>query len=105
MKIHNPILSTVEKAAQDGLRAAGRAILKRSNELAPKDTEETIKTGRVNIDDLTVQVSYASFIARIQHENLDYQHDDGEAKFLEQATMQVDLEQIMADVMRRRLGG
>lgn len=105
MKIHNPILSTVEKAVQEGMRAAGREVLKESNRRAPKDTGDMVKTGRVNVDDLTVQVSYRGVVARIQHENLDYEHDDGGPKFLENAALQLDVEKIIGQAVRSALDG
>ena len=105
MKFQLPILSTVEKATQDAMRDAGRAVLKRSNELAPRDDGDLIKSGRVTIDDLTVQVSYTAVHARFQHENLDYQHTDGgQAKFLETAAAEIDIGQIVAAKVRSALG-
>lgn len=105
MKIHNPILSTVEKAAQDGLRAVTRATLKLAREKSPTDSGESDKSGFTAIDDLTGQVGFTSFVSLLNHERLDWRHDDGgEAKFLENAALEVDVEGIMATEMRRRLG-
>lgn len=100
-----PILSTIEQAARDGLREAGKAVLKRSNELAPKDDGDLVKSGRVIVDDLTVQVSYKAIHARLQHENLDWQHaDGGQAKFLEAAADEVDIGRVVAEKVRAALG-
>lgn len=105
MRMLTPILTTIEKAAQDGLREAGRAVLKRSNEMAPKDDLDLVKSGRVTVDDLTVQVSYTAVHARFQHENLDYEHaDGGQAKFLERAADEVDVGRIVAEKVRAALG-
>lgn len=104
--MHLPILTTVEKAVQDGLRAAGKETLKRARELSPTDTGASDKSGFVAVDDLTVQVGFKSHISRIQHENLDYQHPGGgTAKFLEGAAEQVDVEAIIAEQVRRALDG
>lgn len=101
-----PVASAVEAAARVGLRAAGKAVLAESNARAPKDEGDLIKTGRVNIDDLTVQVSYSSIYAVPQHEALDWRHDGGgQAKFLESAASDVDIGRIVADHVRRELGG
>lgn len=81
-----PILSDIEKAVQAGLDEHAKAVLERSNELAPKDTGDMIASGFVSVADLTAQVGYRDFVARYQHERLDYSHDDGQAKFLETAT-------------------
>ena len=92
MKINTPLLTTAEKAAQDGLREGCRALLKRARELSPTDSGSSDKSGFVSIDDLTGQVGFTSLVSKIQHENLDYQHENGEqAKFLEQAAEDVDV--------------
>lgn len=106
MKMEKPILSLVDKAAQDAMRKGGRDVLKRSNELAPKDDGDLIKSGGVRVDDLTVQVSYTAAHARFQHENLDYSHTDGgQAKFLEQAADEINIEAIAAAAVREALRG
>lgn len=106
VKINKPLLTTAEKAAMDGARAAGRAILKRSNELAPRDDGDLIKSGGLRSDDLTVQVGYAALHARFQHEDLDLNHaNGGQAKFLEAAADQVDVERFIADSVRKAFGG
>lgn len=106
MKMHLPILSTVEKAAQDGLREAGKKVLEVARELSPTDSGDSDKSGFVAIDDLTVQVGFKSLVSRLQHENLDWVHPDGgEAKFLEKAAEQVDVEGIVAARVKGALGG
>lgn len=106
MKIDNLVLNAIEKAAQDAMKTAGREVLKRSNELAPRDDGDLIKSGRVTVDDLTVQVSYTALHARFQHENLDFQHEGGgQPKFLEQASQEVNIEAIAAEAVRRALDG
>jgi hypothetical protein len=100
-----PILSTLEKAAQVGLRAAGRAVLKRARKLSPTDSGESDKSGFVRIDDLTLQVGFTSYISRLQHENLDWQHENGEmAKFLEIGADEIDIGRIVAEKVRASLG-
>ena len=105
MRILVPTLSTLEKAAQDGLRESGREILKRARELSPTDEGGSDKSGFSTVDDLTLQVVFKSFISRLQHENLDYQHENGEtAKFLEIAADEVDTGAIIAARVRAALG-
>ena len=92
MKINLPLLTTVEKAAQDGLREGGRALLKRARELSPTLTGESDKSGFVRVDDLTLQVGFSSLVSLLNHENLDWQHPaGGQAKFLEAALQEVDV--------------
>lgn len=101
MKMEKPILSLVEKAAQDAMRKAGREVLKRARELSPSDTGESDKSGFVAIDDLTVQVGFTSFVSLLQHENLDFQHPQGgQAKFLEAAADEIDIGAIAAAVIQ-----
>ncbi|HWU30196.1 MAG TPA: HK97 gp10 family phage protein [Microbacterium sp.] len=100
-----PVLSMVEKAAQDAMRKGGRTLLKRSNELAPRDDGDLITSGKVVVDDLSVTVRYTAPHAVFQHEHLDWQHDDGGAKFLERASDDVDLASIVADAVKAALDG
>lgn len=105
MKTHVPVVSLVEKAAQDGLREAGREILKAARKKSPSDGGDSDKSGFSTVDDLTLQVGFKSYISRIQHENLDYQHKPGEqAKFLEAAAEEVDTGAIIAAKVRAALG-
>lgn len=105
MKILTPALSIVEKAAQDGLREAGREILKVARKKSPTDSGAADKSGFSLVDDMTLQVGFKSPIARMQHENLDFQHKDGEqAKFLEAAVDEVDIGAIIAKRVRAALG-
>ena len=100
--MHVPITSVLEEAAQDGLRKAGRQVLKRARELSPTDTGSADKSGFTRVDDLTLQVGFTSHISRMQHENLDYQHDNGEqAKFLETAAEEIDIGPIIAASIRK----
>lgn len=106
MASDQPILTAFEKAVQIALRDAARAALKESNRRAPVDDRDLVKSGRVTVDDLTVQISYTAPHARLQHENLDWKHEDGgEAKFLERAVEAVDVEQIIAQTVREQLDG
>ena len=105
MKMHAPVVSLVEKAAQDGLREAGREVLKLARKKSPTDSGDSDKSGFSLVDDLTLQVGFKSPIARMQHENLDFQHKDGEqAKFLEAAVDETDIGAIIAKRVRAALG-
>ena len=100
-----PILSAVEKAAQDAMRKAARELLKRSNELAPRDDGDLIKSGKVVVDDLSVTVRYTAPHAVFQHERLEWSHDDGGPKFLERASDEIDIGAAVAEAVREALGG
>jgi hypothetical protein len=101
-----PILTPLEKAAQDAMRKAARQILKRSNELAPKDDRDLVKSGKVVVDDLSVTVRYTAPHAAFQHEHLDWEHEDGgSAKFLEIAADETDIADIVAAAVQEEFGG
>jgi hypothetical protein len=105
-QLHMPILSTIEKAAQDGLREAARATRNRSPPRTPTDTGDSDKSGFTAIDDLTSQVGFRSLVSMLNHENMDWQHPNGgQSKFLEAAADQTDVEAIMAERVRRVTGG
>lgn len=99
-----PILSIVEKAAQDAMKDTGRKLLKRSNELAPRDDGDLIKSGKVVVDDLSISVRYTAPHAVFQHEHLDWEHEDGGAKFLETASDEIDIGAEVAQAVREALG-
>lgn len=101
-----PILTPLEKAAQGAMRKAARQILKRSNELAPKDDRDLVKSGKVIVDDLSVTIRYTAPHAAFQHEHLDWEHEDGgSAKFLEIAADETDIADIVAAAVREQFGG
>jgi hypothetical protein len=100
-----PLMTQLEKSIQAGLREGGRAVIKRSRELSPELTGGLKDEGAVVVDDLTLQLSYSSLKARLNHEDLDYEHDDGQPKFLETAVAEVDIGPILAARNRRDLGG
>jgi hypothetical protein len=117
VKFYLPVLSTIEQAAQGGLRAAGEALLEESNARAPENLGDLKEAGEVQVEDLTVAVTYQTpkraghksqypYIAR-QHEDLTYVHESGGPKFLESAgqDMQGELAQILAARIREELGG
>lgn len=107
MKFYKPILSTVERAIEHGIQDAAEHILEESNRRAPKEDGDLIDSSSVSVTDLQARIHYGSFYAAWQHERLDYAHDDGEAKFLENAA---EAEtgaalQIMGARIRGELGG
>lgn len=103
---YTPILSVVEQAAMKGLTEAGREVLKRARELSPTLSGDSDKSGFVATDDLTVQVGFTSIVSMLQHERTEWQHPGGgQAKFLETAADEVDVERVIAEAVRSALGG
>lgn len=108
MAYYRPVLSLLEKAAQDALLEVAEKVIDRSNELAPKLTGETEGTSFARVDDLTAQAGYDSFVARLQHEDLTYLHPRGGGpKFLETAAEEIrpQVGQMIARHVRGALGG
>ena len=102
VKQNNAKLTEIEKAARDALQDAAKEVLKVAKQKAPADTKGLRRSGRVLVDDVTVRVVFRSPHAWLQHERLDYKHDEGEAKYLERAVEEVGVEaEIISDVTAR----
>lgn len=103
---YKPILSALEKAAQDGMRKGGREMLRRARELAPVDDGDLRRSGKVVVDDMSMSVRFTAPHAVFQHEHLDWEHDGGGgAKFLEIASDEIDLSEFVAAAVEEALGG
>lgn len=100
-----PVKTQLEASIQKGLRKAGREVLKRMKELSPDDTGDSDKTGFVAVEDLTMQVGFTSPVKRFSNEDLDAQHTNGQAKFMEGAVDQVDIAPILAAQNKADFGG
>ncbi|KTS09040.1 hypothetical protein [Microbacterium testaceum] len=92
-----PLQTQLEASIAKGLRKAGRKMLKRMRELSPSDSGATDKTGFAAVDDLTLQVGFTSHVAAVQNENLDYRHENGQAKFAETTVDEINIGPILAE--------
>ncbi|WHP18835.1 HK97 gp10 family phage protein [Cellulomonas sp. ES6] len=92
VKQNNAKLTEIEKAARDALQDTAKDVLKLAKQKAPKKKGDLRRSGRVLVDDVTVRVVFRDPAAWLQHERLDYRHDDGEAKYLEHAVDEVGVE-------------
>jgi hypothetical protein len=105
-KIHGARFTEIEQAAHEGLVDAARIALPDARARAPKDSGKLRRSGRVVQDDDGAIVRFTAPHAWLQHENLDYEHPDGgEPKFLENAALEVDLGQIVANAVREATSG
>lgn len=100
---HNAKLTEIEKAAREALRDTAKDVLKRAKELAPKDDGTLRRSGRVGVDDISVYVRFKAPHAWLQHERLDYKHDDGGPKYLERAVDEVGVEADIISGIKARL--
>lgn len=97
MKMHMPVLSAIEEAAQEALVGVAREVLAEAQTRAPVDDGDLRKSGRVTVGSLEARVRFVSPIAWLQHERLDYQHPQGgEAKYLENAIDALDVGHMVA---------
>lgn len=81
------VLQAILKAAEQGVSKAADDVLDRSNEKVPTESGALRASGSVEAQGLTADISYTAPYAVVQHEKTEYRHDDGQAKFLEQALL------------------
>jgi predicted RNA-binding protein with PUA-like domain len=107
VKFDRAAIRRVDDAAADGVQAAAQHLEQASNALVPDLTGTLQASSRVSVDRSAAQaaVSYDDPAAVPQHERLDFRHDDGQAKYLEQPlhSEQRELLEAMAREMRRGL--
>lgn len=98
----------VQPAVTDGLLKWAGLVKTRSQDEVPVLTGELRSTATVSVEpaQMTAAISYDGVEAPIQHERMDYHHDNGNAKFLEgplNATRREGLAALAAAV-RHRIG-
>lgn len=103
VKQNNAKLTEIEKATRAALVHTAKGVLKSAKEKAPKDDGTLRRSGRVTVDDVTVRISFRSPYAWLQHERLDYKHDDGGPKYLERAVDEVGVEADIISGIKARL--
>jgi hypothetical protein len=81
------IKAALAEASFDGLLLAAEHLLQVSSDLAPHEEGELERSGDISEDEDGQQVAvyFDRPYAAVQHERLDYRHDEGkQAKYLEQ---------------------
>lgn len=104
------LIAVMKQAVADGLNEAAETAQKAARELAPKDTEGLADS--ISVEEATPRQATPS--SRVytnarhsvpQHERLDYEHPNGgQAKYLELAVADVDLEGILGEHVKRAFG-
>ena len=99
-------IEPVRSAITDGLHAAAEVIRQEAIERAPKETGYLRNTAATAAEGLEAAVGFDGPYAVKQHEELGYHHQDGEAKYLENAVIATRevVGQILAEAIRRQLG-
>lgn len=99
----------IRAAVAEGLNIVAQIVEADAADHAPYDEgtlAESIVTTPATPQDLTAQVSTDLVYAVRQHEELDWHHEKGEAKYLENAVnrMRPRIEKIIGAAVKRRMG-
>ncbi|MBM4514612.1 hypothetical protein GS445_03110 [Rhodococcus hoagii] len=81
------IEARIRAAAVDGLADAAEVVKQEAIERCPKETGELRNSARTAVEGLEAAVGFDTPYATVQHESLGYHHQDGEAKYLENALL------------------
>lgn len=95
-------------ADEEDLRLCGDALLDEAKALAPDLSGDMKRSGFVRVEGNAVKVGFDAEYAVKQHYRTDFEHPrGGEALFLKKAVDEFGpvVEQILAEQLRRRLGG
>jgi hypothetical protein len=100
--MHRALSDTILNAADDGLRQAGRDVLKAARARVPVDDKVLWRSGKVVVGEAgEVEVIFDAPHAWLQHEKTEYEHPNGgEAKYLETAALETDVAKPVADHIR-----
>ena len=91
---------------QEWLKAVAMDLTGEAQRLAPKDTGALRAAGHWEIDGETARVLFDAPYAAVQHERIDFNHTDGEAKYLEKPLKEKQrlYAEDLAARLRRRIG-
>lgn len=97
------------QAMADGLNDVAKLVQEDARRRAPKDThklEASLKVKEATPRSLESRVYSSSRHAVPQHEQLEWRHDDGEAKYLENAALanRAEVERLVAAKLRQAFG-
>jgi len=94
----------VEGEAEDAMKEIAHEILREAKERVPVDTGNLKSSGEVRQSTSgEYTVVFTAEYAMDQHENLTYHHDNGEAKFLENAIQVVINSNMVETIMQRHV--
>lgn len=94
----------IRQGAGEGLQEAADVVKQESIERTPLETGELRNDCSTAVEDLDAVVYYSKVYAARQHEEVGWHHQDGEAKFLENAVIakQSEVAAVIAQAIRRR---
>ena len=97
------IAAAVKQAEQRGVRLAAEHLRTTAVQQTPLETGTLRNSAQVTADGIKAAVSYNTKYAVKQHEELGYAHKDGQAKYLESAT--VSERSKMLDIIGQQIRG
>jgi hypothetical protein len=112
MKWHGAKVSQAfKRGIEDGLTAAGEAVLTAAQKRAPEDTNKLRQSGQLDVEPARRRavVSFGRGLpdarAAIVHEKLEIHHDNGSAKYLENPLRELvgEVRGLFADAITKRL--
>jgi len=77
------VLSAVESAAVQMVKAGAEKIVKATEPFVPEDTGELINSVVVEVNKDTATITYQADHAAVVHERMDVHHPKGSAKYLD----------------------
>lgn len=100
------VRQALARGSERGLDRAAEMLLAESNRRIPTLRGTTERTGKTSRDGLKAAVSYDTDYVVDLHEDLDNYHDDGEAKFLENAgnALRSEIAEAVVAQIRAQLG-
>lgn len=99
------VRQAIERSAKEAARKGAEHIKERAVQRTPLETGALRNSAKVTTSGKTAAVSYNTPYAVKQHEEVGYQHGDGEAKFLENTVRaeQGAVQNIIAEEVRKAL--
>ena len=94
----------IRQATSEGLLDAAEVVKQEAIQRTPLESGYLRNTATAKAEDLEAAVGFDGPYAIVQHENVGFHHQDGEAKFLENAVIAVQpvVAQVIAQAIRRR---
>ena len=100
-----PIQVDIQGELKDWLEDVGADLTGEAQRRAPKDEGTLRASGYWEVEGEMVRIVFDTPYAAVQHENIDFSHKEGEAKYLEKPLKekQADYYASLAARLRRRL--
>lgn len=100
------VVPQIRNRVTDGLLDAAEVVKQAAIERAPLEDGILRDSANTAAEGLTAAIGFDTPYAIIQHESVGFDHNDGEAKYLENAVTETQsvVLQVLAEAVRRELG-